>query len=398
MAGQFSGKKIVSVLLSHFSRQSPRALLTRAYLTILLVSVVDYVTGPELSLLLVYFLPIIIISWYLGKQQGMTTAIAATAATAIHDLLRTDSFAVMAFRDVLPYWLIFQRGALFLIVSVIVAALRASEDDKRHADYRLARQVQSFLIPQTSRSLTGFDCFGFCKSFDHLSGDFFDLVPLGPTKLAIIVGDICGKGISAALLMAYVQGVLRSHGPFSEEKLSALLSTVNRSLHLSTAEDKFATLFIGIYDEKRRTLTYVNAGHDPPTLFRRGVSAHPVRLPETSPHMDSPPGDHIPGTLFDAVKLEPGGLLLGVDPDVQYCTSLLKLQYGDILVCDTDGLKEAMNAEGEMYGPERLASIVISHRERSSREIHGSIMADLDRFIEDKPQFDDMTLVVGKVV
>ncbi|MCK5571828.1 MAG: hypothetical protein KAJ12_03675, partial [Bacteroidetes bacterium] len=194
--------KIMAALLGHFNRQSTSALLVRGYATIVMVTGVDYVTGPDLSLFIFYFFPIIVVSWYLGRRQGILMAFAAALATSIHDLFIMDSLLVTAFRDVLRYWAFFQRSGLFLVVSVIVAALRSFDDEKREAEHKLAREVQSFLFPQSSPSMDHFTCFGASRSFDHLSGDFFDLVRVGPHKLTIIVGDICGKGVSAALLMA----------------------------------------------------------------------------------------------------------------------------------------------------------------------------------------------------
>jgi len=387
----------MDILLGHFGRQSPASLLTRAFLTIILITVADYVTGPDLSLFIFYFFPIITVSWFLGKRQGIVMALSAGVAAALHDLLSMYSYSGAIPVDVLQYWGFLQRTGVFLIVSVIIAALRSSEDERRHDEYKLAHEVQSFLQNQPSPSLDHFSCFGFCKSYDHLTGDFFDLVRFAPTKLAIVVGDICGKGVSAALLMAYVQGVLRSH-VLSEQKLGGLMSVVNRALYLSTAEDKFATLFIGIYDDESRTLTYVNAGHDPPAVLRcNGMAGGSVSASSGWTRRDTAQ-EPFTGPLPEIVKLKAGGLLLGVDPSAKYTVNAEKLHLGDILLCDTDGVKEARNEQGEMYGLGRMTSIVSAHREKSSVELHGLILEDIEKFVGMEPQFDDMTLVVGKVL
>ncbi|MBE0558297.1 MAG: serine/threonine-protein phosphatase, partial [Proteobacteria bacterium] len=346
--------RMMSAILRHFGRQSAAALLARAYLTILLITLVDYVTRIELSLLIFYFFPIIVVSWFLGKRQGIGIALAATLATALHDLLQVGSFSFLGAQDLYYYWSLFQRGGVFLMVGFIVAALRASEGEKRNIEHLLARKVQSFLLPQTARSTGSLTCFGLCKSSDHLTGDFFDLIPLGPTKLAILVGDICGTGISAALLMAYIQGLLRSHVPFAEEALGELMNNINRSLHRVTADDKFATLFIGVYNEENHLLTYVNAGHDPPVIFRLPEVEQKTTLPEIVRQARSLPQTPFTETAVEALKLRNGGLLLGVDPNYEYCTSIQELRHGDVFVSDTDGMKEAMNQHGEMYGAERL--------------------------------------------
>jgi serine phosphatase RsbU (regulator of sigma subunit) len=389
--------RIMSSALTHFGKQSKAALLTKAYLTTLLITVIDYMTGPELSLLIFYFFPITVISWFVGKRQGIGIALFATFATALHDLLQADSSLVLAAQDVSHTWRILQTGGVFLMVSFIIAALRVSEGEKRTIEHRLARTVQSFLLPQTAQSAGSLTCFGRCKSSDHLTGDFFDLIPLGPMKLAIVVGDVCGKGISAALLMAYIQGLLQSHVPFVEESLGELMNNVNRSLHRVTADDRFATLFIGVYDEQNCLLTYVNAGHDPPVVFQFPTAT--ARGGQREILQDARPIHRVTGTItpIDAVKLETGGLLLGVDPNFAYQTMSHKLHDGDILVCDTDGMKDAMDHQGRMYGADKLIHVVASHYRESAERIIDVIFQDVERFAGQKAQTDDITLVVGKV-
>jgi serine phosphatase RsbU (regulator of sigma subunit) len=388
--------RILSSLLRHFAQQSKTALLTRAYLTVVVITVIDYLTGVELSLLIFYLFPIIVVSWFLGKRQGIVIALIVTVATALHDLLQVDSTLVQALQDVSHYWSFLQRGGVFLTVSYLIAALRTSENEKRGIEHRLARTVQSFLLPQTARSTGHLTCYGLCKSSDHLTGDFFDLIPLGPTKLAILIGDICGKGISAALLMAYIQGLLRSHVPFAEETLGELMGNVNRSLHLVTADDKFASLFIGIYDEEHRRLTYVNAGHNPPVIFRRSAAMAEEGRQEFLAG-SRPISETRPTTPIEAVKLQNGGLLLGVESDHEYRTWSQTLQDGDVFVCHTDGVEEAMNKSEEMYGGDRLAHVVASHHGERAEEIHARIFHDIEAFVGEEHRADDMTIVVGKV-
>ena len=376
-----------SSILGHFGRQSRAMLLTKAYVTTTLIAAIDFATGAELSLLIFYFFPITVVSWFIGKRQGIGIALFVTLATVLHDLLQADSSLVLAIQDLSHVWRFLQRGGVFLLVSLIITALRVSEREKRAIEHRLARTVQSFLLPDTAHSLGALTTFGRCKSSDHLTGDFFDLIPLGPTKLAILVGDICGKGISAALLMAYIQGLLRSHVPFVEASLGQLMISINRSLHRVTADDRFATLFVGVYDEETRLLTYVNAGHDPPVIFRRPAAWRD----------ESNRGGQEGIVPIESVRLENGGLLLGVDPEFDYRISSHTLRDGDVLVCETDGLKEAMDTEGQMYGADRLARTVASHHDESAERIIDRVFQDVETFVGGEPPADDMTLVVGTV-
>jgi sigma-B regulation protein RsbU (phosphoserine phosphatase) len=386
-------------LLDHFSKQSTRSLLLRGYLTVALVTIADYLTGPDLSFLIFYIFPIITVSWFLGKKNGVVMAIVAALATLAHDLFRMEMYAIHTFGDLIPYWAFLQRLLVFLTVGLVVSALRSSEDEKRQVEHKVARQVQSFFVPRTMPSLSHFNYSAHSKPSDHLSGDLFDCFLVGADKLAFMVGDICGKGISAALLMAYMQGVLRSYAPIREENLAEMMAIVNRALYVSTADDKFATLFMGIYDDTHRSLTYVNAGHDAPRVLRwkqNGHAAMPsAALVEVTRDVRGRQQD---AAGVDVLKLERGGLLLGVDPEEQYVAHVMQLQRGDILVCETDGVQEASNYAGDHYGDERLTAVVSGNRRESSHQIHSLILKDIQQFVGAGPQVDDMTLLVGKVL
>jgi sigma-B regulation protein RsbU (phosphoserine phosphatase) len=371
--------------------------LVRGYLTVAIITLADYLAGPDPSLFVFYFIPIIVISWYLSKKQGLYMALAAALASSIHDSLFMQHFSALSMNDLLTWWGLVQRSIAFLIVSVTIAALKSSEEKKRQLEYRIAREVQSFLLPGAVPFLPHFTCYGSTKAFDHLSGDIHDFIPLDPGTLGIIIGDVCGKGMSAALLMAYIQGVLRSQPPLHPQNLGELMRRVNRALYTSTAEGKFATLFIGMYDDTNRTLTYVNAGHQPPMVIRENDVAF-WRSPANVLLSDSyPPDDHRRNDRLQIVKLNPGGLILGVDPNAEYTSSVQTMNPGDILVCSTDGVEEARNRMGELYGLERLARVVSVNREKSPEALNSLVMTNIEGFVGMEPQCDDMTLVIGKV-
>jgi phosphoserine phosphatase RsbU/P len=388
----------MGVLLDHLNRQSRYTLLVRGYLTVALITLADYLAGPDPSLFVFYFIPIIVISWYLSRKQGLYMAFAAALASSIHDSLFMHFFSGLSINDLLTYWGLVQRSIVFLIVSITVAALKSSEEKKRQLEYKIAREVQSFLLPGAVPFIPHFTCYGYTKAFDHLSGDVYDFVLLDPGKLGIIIGDVCGKGIPAALLMAYIQGVLRSHPPLHPQTLGELMRSVNRALHASTAEGKFASLFIGMYDNTSRILTYVNAGHQPPMVIRRDGIASGRSSADGVLSGSSAPDDHRWDDQFQVVKLEPGGLILGVDPSVEYTPNVLTMNPGDILVCSTDGVEEARNHVGELYGLERLARVVSANGEKSPEELNNLVIKNIEGFIGMEPQCDDMTLVIGKAI
>jgi serine phosphatase RsbU (regulator of sigma subunit) len=384
-------------LLEHLNRQSKTSLLIRAYLTIALIAAADYLTGPDPSFFVFYFVPIIVVSWYVGRMHGLTIALTAALVSLVQELLFMRSILSPGVPELLTYWGLLQRSIAFLIVSITISALKNSEERKRELDYEVARQVQSFLLPGTVPSLPHFDCYGLMKPSDQLSGDLFDCVLLGSGKLGIIVGDVCGKGIPAALLAAYMQGVLRSFAPLRPETLGDLMSGINRALYASTPEEKFATLFIGIYDEVNGTITYVNAGHEPPRVFRRDGRALKVGTTDSSFNALIA-GKRDGKNRFDIVPLDGGGMILGVDPSAEYPRRIQSMSVGDILICETDGVEEARNHLGELYGLERLTRVVLDHAEKSPEELHALVMNDIREFVGLEPQFDDMTLVIGKVV
>jgi serine phosphatase RsbU (regulator of sigma subunit) len=385
-------------VVGHLNRQSKYSLLIRGYVTVALITIVDYVTGPDPTFSVFYFLPIIIVSWYVSRSHGVRMALAASLALLIQDFLFTPSSSLLAAGSLLTLWGFIQRLIVFLMVGITVAALKSSEERKRQLEYRIARQVQSFLLPRTLPSIPHFSVHGFSRASEHLSGDLYDGIVVDPRTIGIVVGDICGKGVSAALLMAYIQGVLRGRIPLRTHTLSGLMQTVNRSLCAASAEERFASLFIGLYNDRARTLTYVNAGHVPPLVFRNNSMPSRQSPADMSSEMHYSTDDNRRNGQPEIVKLEPGGLLLGIDPSAEYTPRIRAMNPGDVLVCATDGVEEARNHRSELYGPHRLKHIVSAHLEESPAELHRLVMNDIEEFTGTEPQFDDITLVIGKVV
>jgi len=252
--------------------------------------------------------------------------------------------------------------------------LRERERMKR--SLALAMEVQQHLLPQEAPSLPGFDIAGTSAYCDETGGDYFDfidLVDLGDGKLGVAVGDVTGHGIGAALLMASARGVLRSHAGRHEGDLGRLFAALNRHLVRDTGEERFMTLFYGILDAADGSLRWTSGGHDPAFWLRRS-SGRFKELPNT-------------------------GIPLGVLEEADYAQGgPIHLESGDIIAVGTDGIWEANNVAGEMFGKERLREVLSACADRSAEDIHVAVVSAVNDFLGAGPQEDDITLVVIKAL
>ena len=270
-----------------------------------------------------------------------------------------------------------QLGALgesFNAMSSSIDSL-VEEQKKRQRlenEISIAHEVQSQLFPRNVPVLSGIQLAAFCKPARGVSGDYYDFLPLGSSRLAIALADISGKGISAALLMASVQAALRSHllldtnvAPSAAE----VVSRINRHLYLNTAEDRFATFFFAIYDSATRLLRYTNAGHVPPMCIH---------------------GDRIE-------QLETGGTVVGVFEDVVYEEGLIEVAPGSTLVVYSDGLVEPENVYGEEFGMGRLQEVAVRHQQSSAESIVSALLVAAEEWAGTAEQADDMTVIVARL-
>lgn len=258
-----------------------------------------------------------------------------------------------------------QQTAIALDYSKLIA--QEAEQEKLKREMEIARQVQAQLFPQTLPIVPELDFTGFCKAARGVGGDYYDFLKLGDGLLGIALGDISGKGISAALLMAGLQALLRSNAPAHQKDLDHLFPTINRLMCSSTARGKYATFFYAVYDERQQCLHYVNAGHLPPMLFR---------------------------SSGEVIRLKTGGMVLGMFPDATYQKDQVQMQKGDVLLIYTDGVSEAMNVREEEFGEERLMELVRPNLGKRATEISDVILAGVEEFVQTAPQHDDITLVI----
>jgi hypothetical protein len=239
----------------------------------------------------------------------------------------------------------------------------------------LARKVQADLLPPSNSALGGLDFAAACVPAWQVGGDFYDVFTTSQDNVAIVLGDVAGKGLSAALLMGMLHGALRSMrwmGTPEDQEIS--WKQLNYLLGTRTAPERFASLFWGSYDREARIIRYVNAGHLPPLLMQRNGNGS-----------------------CKISRLEEGGPILGVIPTAIYHQGEVTVQPGDLLVLYSDGIVEAANASEEEFGDERLCGILQENCTRPSAEILDEILKQVRAFIREAPPQDDMTLVVARI-
>jgi sigma-B regulation protein RsbU (phosphoserine phosphatase) len=269
---------------------------------------------------------------------------------------------------------------------------------------QIAKEVQAQLFPQSVPQLATLDMAGVCLPAQGVGGDYYDFLPLAPGRLGMAIGDISGKGISAALLMANLQASLRSQAAMAGSSVAHLIRTLNSLLFHSTSTNKYATLFYAAYDETSRTLTYVNAGHNAPLLVR-GKSLDELgelgmRATRTL-HSATSGGLALASEVeveTGVRRLETGGMIIGAFESPTFQQETLRLEPGDLLAAYTDGIIEAHSTQGEAFGEERLERLVLDNQALSAHELVHLIIETVSDFTRGTQQHDDMTLVVLKVV
>jgi len=245
-----------------------------------------------------------------------------------------------------------------------------AQRERLNREVEIAREVQERLFPQTLPPISGIDYAGACRPALGVGGDYYDFLALPGGQLGIAVGDVSGKGIAAALMMASLQASLRGEATRASENLAALISNVNRQVFETSSANRYATFFYAQYNPATRQLTYVNAGHNPPMLF------------------------HYSDGTWKVSRLEIGGTVVGLLESFPYQQGSLTIAPGDIFVAFTDGISEAMNNADEEWGEEQMAETIKLCSGLAPSEIISRVMQAADAFVAGAKQHDDMTLVV----
>jgi sigma-B regulation protein RsbU (phosphoserine phosphatase) len=260
--------------------------------------------------------------------------------------------------------------------------LRQSEEKRRlEEELRIAHEIQMSLLPQGPLVMEGLSVTALCVPAREVGGDYYDFLPLGDTRVGVLIADVSGKGTSAALYMAELKGLVLS---LSEIHTSprALLIAANRIIAHHLDARSFITMTYAVIDLTAKTMTYARAGHTPliyvPGVCAQGAERHVQIL--------------APDGMVVGLKLDNGEMF-----ERHLVEDTIQLQPGDLYLLFTDGISEAMNARDDLFGEARLGQLVESHADLPSEELRERMLREIAVFVGDAPQHDDMTMILVKI-
>jgi len=300
----------------------------------------------------------------LGRSRGMRMEIA----------VYLDSVSA-SFASLRQNLIVGVSASLALMAALIILALRFPKylrGQQVQGQVELARRVQADLLPASETVTPNFDFAAECIPAEDVGGDFCDMFRIGGERTAFVLGDVSGKGISAALLMALIHGAIQSMSwTRSAEDHENATRSLNALLCRKTATERFSTLFWGYFDAKTSALRYINAGHLPPMLIRTGEFGN-----------------------LEVHRLESGGPVLGLIGDACYSQGQHSIRKGDLLVAFSDGIVEAANSNNEEFGEQRLIDAIRDGWHDSPGDIRNAVLNRVRSFMNDEQAPDDQTLIV----
>jgi sigma-B regulation protein RsbU (phosphoserine phosphatase) len=252
-----------------------------------------------------------------------------------------------------------------------------AEKERLENEMEIARAIQQSFLPETISQVEGFDVAAKSLMAKEVGGDFFDVIPfevvkIKPGRMGVLIADVSGKGIPAALFMALSRIIVRVNATWFYDEPARAIHDANNLIAADSKAGMFVTLFYGILDHTSHTFTYVNAGHNPPIVYH--------------------------GSDGTFSELAATGIAMGVITDAEYLSNEQPLSPGDVVVLYTDGITEAMNVREEMFGEERLYAVIRGTKDLSAGKILATILDAVREFTGDYPQSDDITLMVVRVV
>ncbi|NBC17695.1 MAG: SpoIIE family protein phosphatase [Bacteroidetes bacterium] len=249
-----------------------------------------------------------------------------------------------------------------------------TRQERLKRELEIAQQVQNSFLPRRMPDVAGVDVAAMCLAAQEVGGDYYDLIEIEPGHLAVVVGDVSGKGIQAAFYMTLVKGMLQALCT-PETSPAEVMTDLNRLFYRNVPRGTFISMIYGVLDVEARTFTFARAGHNP-VILKRSPSQH-------------------------SEFLQPSGMALGLVDGGQFESTIeearLDLRMGDVLVFYTDGFSEAMNLDKDQYGDDRLADKVSSLGQKSASAILHAVAEDVHHFVEGMGRHDDMTMLVLKL-
>ena len=240
------------------------------------------------------------------------------------------------------------------------------EKRRLEEDIRTAAEIQGRLLPTCAPNVEGYALVGSTEPCRTVGGDYYDF-EIEDGNLLLALGDVSGKGIGAALLMAVLRAAVRGH--WAESDLSESMCRINRTLCQNVPPNKYVTFFLARLDPKTGDLRYVNAGHNPPLLVRAGGGIE---------------------------TLDEGGMVLGLFDSVPYADGVVQMKPGDVLLVYSDGVTESFSEDGDEFGEKRLQDLLIAHCGETPSSIHECVLDAVDAFMDNGKATDDRTLIVLK--
>lgn len=244
------------------------------------------------------------------------------------------------------------------------------ELERKKQELKIASDIQKSFLPETTPNIPGIELSASNISALEVGGDFYDFIPIKHNQYGLLIADVSGKGIPAALFMALSRTLIHASTTGNTTVANSIIQA-NKLIYENAKSGAFVTLFYGILNPEQLTFKYINAGHNPPLLIKENQT--------------------------ETVLLKAKGIALGAIENIQLQEKEIKLTQGDEIILYTDGVTEAINEKNQQFGQERLINIIKSNPTLSANELIKKIQNEITLFVNNQPQFDDVTLMILKI-
>lgn len=353
------GMEYFSKLINRLSRLSASSVIVISAVCLIIIGLVDEFIDIELSVSILYLIPIAIASWFTKKWAGIIFAFAGTMVWLVDDLLTSRSI----WHPLFSYWNAIIMLGIFILFALLLSELKKIITNER----TLALDVQKSLLPQNTPEVNTFIIRVIWEPTRVVSGDYYDFIEMDHSSFGVCLADVTGHGYPAALLMSNLQAVFRNLAN-RHNSPHTVAAELNQIIFNSIIPEKFTTFFYGILNAEKMEIYYSNAGHPPPLIIRKEK----------------------------IYRLSTGGLLLGFSNNSVYEETSFPLESGDIILFYTDGILEARDPKGEEFGEKRFIDFCRDNIKLPEAEFRKLILETLDKFTHSIMD-DDITLVLVTV-